>query len=415
MTILRHATEMQKKMRIFAENSKQMMKAFRTILLLMPLMLAGCQHSGHGHEHSGHDHSGHEHSAPSTPTGPTSEDGHSDLIHLPQHRAEAAGVRTEKAQAGSFRSVLHVSGSIEAGTRQTATLSARVSGIVHYLRTLVEGTQVAPGTPLLSISTRGLQEGDAAQRARIEYEAARQQYQRDSTLAEDQIVSQRHYLDSKTAYENARLAYEALGKGRSTTGGINMEATQAGYVTELLVREGEHVSVGQPLLRTSATRDMQLRALVPLRHAEWLSQLHTAHLRTAESTEVISLEAIGGKLLSVGRSAENGSTCLPVTFTLPTGTSLIPGSMAEVWLCGAERQGVISLPTAALTEEQGQYYVYIRTDAEHYRRLPVQPGHTDGQRTEILSGLRGGEEVVTQGATQVRMASFSTAIPGHVH
>ena len=60
-------------------------------------------------------------------------------------------------------------------------------------------------------------------------------------------------------------------------------------------------------------------------------------------------------------------------------------------------------------------FVYVQTDPTCYERREVTIGETDGERVEITSGLRGGEKVVTRGATQVRLAGASTSIPAHTH
>lgn len=106
---------------------------------------------------------------------------------------------------------------------------------------------------------------------------------------------------------------------------------------------------------------------------------------------------------------------MPVTFEFDNRGDVVPGSFVEVWLLGRERQGVISLPVSALTEEQGLTFVYLQLDAECYQKQEVRTGATDGDRVEILSGLKGGEKVVTQGAIHVKLASASNAIPGHTH
>ena len=76
---------------------------------------------------------------------------------------------------------------------------------------------------------------------------------------------------------------------------------------------------------------------------------------------------------------------------------------------------MISVPASALTEEQGINFVYLRLDEEGYKKQEVKIGMSDGSRVEILSGLKEGDEVVTQGAIHVKLASASAAIPGHTH
>ena len=69
---------------------------------------------------------------------------------------------------------------------------------------------------------------------------------------------------------------------------------------------------------------------------------------------------------------------------------MIPGSFVEVYLLSEERQGVISLPVSAITEEQGLNFVYLQVDAECYKKQEVKLGMNDGCRVKILSGMKVG-------------------------
>ncbi|MBQ0068314.1 MAG: efflux transporter periplasmic adaptor subunit, partial [Bacteroidales bacterium] len=106
---------------------------------------------------------------------------------------------------------------------------------------------------------------------------------------------------------------------------------------------------------------------------------------------------------------------VPVTFQFDNNGTVIPGAYAEVYLITGIREGVISVPTTALTEEQGVYYVYCKVDDHAYRKQEVTLGATDGENTEILTGLNGGESVVIKGAINVKLAGASNAIPAHTH
>jgi len=47
--------------------------------------------------------------------------------------------------------------------------------------------------------------------------------------------------------------------------------------------------------------------------------------------------------------------------------------------------------------------------------VPVTLGADNGSEVQILSGLKAGDEVVTEGAYQIKLASASNAIPAHTH
>lgn len=176
-----------------------------------------------------------------------------------------------------------------------------------------------------------------------------------------------------------------------------------------------HVTVGQPLLTLTQNRRLQLRADVPERCYPQLGSLTGANFRTASGERVYSTGELGGRLVAYGRSSDDAAAYIPVTFAFDNRGDILPGSFAEVWLLTTPRQGVISLPVTALTEEQGVYFVYVQLDESCYRKQPVVTGATDGERVEIVEGLREGERVVMQGAVHVRLASASNAIPAHTH
>ena len=181
------------------------------------------------------------------------------------------------------------------------------------------------------------------------------------------------------------------------------------------MRDGDFVEVGTPLMTITKNQHLYLRAEVPVRHYASLNKIRTAKFRTAYSNETFDLMAMHGQLLSSGKSAVSTSSYVPVTFQFDNEGSVVAGAYAEVFLVTGEREGVISVPISALTEEQGVYYIYIKVDDDGYRKQEVTLGATDGERTEIISGLKGGEDVVVEGAVNVKLASASNAIPAHTH
>ena len=95
---------------------------------------------------------------------------------------------------------------------------------------------------------------------------------------------------------------------------------------------------------------------------------------------------------------------------------IVPGSYAQVYLLGAERSNVVSVPLSAVTEEQGYYFVYVKAHEEHFEKRRVELGQQNGAAVEIKSGLKPGESVVVEGAVLVKLAANTGAIPeGHHH
>ena len=377
-------------------------------------------HSGHEHEtahhHESHHHAEEEHDGHRHETAGThAHEGHAGEIIIAPEQAKAAGIVSEVLHPKAFRQVIPVSGEILPAQGEEQTVVANVAGVVTFDRTLTEGVQVGKGKTLLTISSQYMADGNPAERARIAYEAAKQEYERAAKLVDDKIVSEKEFVRIKEAYENARLTYEALKADRQTKGGVGVAAPISGYLKNCLVKEGDYVSVGQPLLTVTKNNCLYLRADVPERHYAALSRIRSANFRTSYGDKVYTLDELNGRLLLYGRTAGEQNFYLPMTFELDHREELIPGSFAEIWLLSEEMPEVLSVPHTALTEEQGIYFVYVQLDEECYARREVKLGADNGREVALLSGIHPGERVVMQGAYHVRLASVSKAIPGHSH
>ncbi len=373
---------------------------------LCMFLLGACGEHAHEHGEEGHSHEEEMHAGEKA--------GHSDEIILTPEKAKAAGVEAETVRAGSFRNVIHTSGQVLAAQGEEATVVAASSGVVSFSRKVAEGMQVGKGTELLSVSAAHIQDGDPVQKAKVAYEKAKEEYERAQKLVSSQIVSQKDFAALREAYENARLTYEALKPSKSGKG-VSVKSPIGGFIKTCLVKEGDYVTVGQPLMTVTQTRRLVLKAEVSERYYAQLSQVVSANFQTPYNNKVYSLENLGGKLLSFGKSSGDASYYVPVIFEFDNRGDMVPGSFVEVYLLSGERNGVLSLPLSALTEEQGVYFVYLKLDEECYKKQEVKLGASDGSRVEILSGVKDGDTVVTRGAIHVKLASASNAIPAHTH
>ncbi len=384
----------------------------------MCALLCSCGHAAHEHNHQhDHDHGteahSHDHKHNHNHGAEKAHEGeHSDEIVMSVEQAKNAGVKVSKVAAGTFHNIISASGHIVASQSSEASVVANMSGVVSMPRPITEGKKVSKGEVLFTISADKLQDGDPAQKAKVAYEAAKEEYERAERLLKDLLVTQTEFIAIKERYENARIAYEAMG---SKNGQVTVTAPTDGYIYNCTVSPGEYVSTGQLLAGIAKTNRLYLQAEVPMRHSKAVGSITSARFVTEYSDEVFDTQSLNGKLLSIGKTASPASAYLPVTFEIDNSGDLIAGTFVTVHLLSGERQNVITLPLSAITEQQGVYFVYIQNDATCYSKREVRLGMNDGKRIEILSGLHIGERVVTEGAIHVRLASVSSSIPGHSH
>ena len=409
-----------------------MKKIFFFGIALMGTMLLGACHSDHahdGHDHSaeehnheaeGHDHEaeadGHNHEADEHDHDADEHAGHSAEITFTEAQAKAAGLRLVTVEPGEFAEVVEVTGRLLPAQGDEATVSATMAGIVSQAtKNLADGAAVRQGQQLFVINASAMADGNPAAAARAELEAARKALARAEQLAAEKLLPQRELDEARSRFRTAEAAARSLGNETRTRA---VAAPFTGYVKEVLVRPGDYVQPGQPLATVTQSQRLQLSADLPERHFDLLPQIQDATFRLSYEPEGTAhcVSEMGGSLVSKGKASSATGFSVPVTFELPNRGRLVSGSFAQVYLQGATRKGVITVPNEALTEAQGLFFVYVQIHPERYQRQEVTIGATDGRRTEIRSGLTAGQHVVAQGATQVRLAANATVIPeGHSH
>lgn len=369
-------------------------------------------HTGNdGHDHDSDTHfegDGHDH------TGEDKE--HAGEIIFTKEQAAFAALETDTVKPAMFRNVIRTSGEIRAAQGDEATVVATANGVVSFpQKALAVGTPIAAGATVVTISAKNLADGDPAAKAKIAYETALKEYDRAKGLVGDQIISAKEFEQVRLRYENARTAYQAQA-GNITASGVRVASPIGGYLTSRLVGQGDYVTVGQPIATVSQNRRLQLRAdVAPSRYSD-LKTVAGANIVTPYDNKTHRLSTLNGRLLSVGKSSDKTSFYIPVTFEFDNTGDIVPGSFVEVFLLGTPQNDVIAVPVSALTEQQGIYFVYLQIGDEEFVKREVTPGQSDGERVRILSGLTGGERVVTNGAYQVKLAANSSVIPeGHTH
>jgi multidrug efflux pump subunit AcrA (membrane-fusion protein) len=74
------------------------------------------------------------------------------------------------------------------------------------------------------------------------------------------------------------------------------------------------------------------------------------------------------------------------------------------------------IPREAVLEAAGKRFVYVLRSGEEFERREVTLGDEYGDTVAVLSGVKPGERVVTQGAYQIHLHELRPAAPGaHTH
>lgn len=398
----------------------------RTIIVLLftvAALFSGCntdKNQKKNKDHDSHEHpmnDPHDHSTENIHTHEAeAEQDHTDEIYFSILQAEAAGVIIETVKPDTFRQVIKTSGQIIASQGDEASVVATTSGIVSFAnRSITPGAAIRAGESVVTISAQKLPEGDPIAKAKLAYETARKDFQRAEGLVKEQIISEKEFEQTRYRFEAAKMVYEAQSSNYGD-GGVSVTSPLGGFVKHILVNQGDFVSVGQPIATVSQNKRLQLRAEVSENYFKNIQNVRSAHFKMAYDDTLYKLSDLNGRLLSFGKVSDGESFFIPITFEFDHVGNILPGSFSEVYLLSSPIENMITVPVSAITEEQGLHFLYLQLDEEGYRKQEVILGQNDGERVQILSGLKQGDRIVTQGVYQVKLAAISSVMPeGHIH
>ncbi len=317
-----------------------------------------------------------------------------------------------------FASVIHTSGEILAMPAEKKNVAANGRGMVLFAnRTLVQGSSVSKGQHLFTISSKTLLENNFElqyQEYLNSYQKSRSEYERHKKLFENGVIPEREFITTKSNFLADSLRYYNL-KANASSEGLKVIASETGTIHELIVSEGQFINVGDIMVIISSNQTLLIRADLSQQFYNKLSEIETANFRPAYTDEVYSIEEMNGRLLAAGSSVAENDHYLPVIFELKNDGRLLEGAFAEIYLKAKEKASCIVAPSTAITEEQGEYYVYVQVTGETYSKRAVTPGENDGKQVEIIGGLNTGDRVVTKGMMLVKAASMVTGVVGHGH
>jgi RND family efflux transporter MFP subunit len=191
------------------------------------------------------------------------------------------------------------------------------------------------------------------------------------------------------AAEASRAAAEAAARAAAITATYAvLSAPFDGLVTDRHADAGSMATPGSPLLSLDDPTKYRLEV-----------QLDEARARLVQSGQPVSVRIdsdadwMNALVAEIARIDPASHTFL-VKIDLPAATTLRSGLFGRARFSGRTRQA-LTVPESALIPRGQLTFVYV-VDAEQRARLrPISIGASEGDRTEVLAGLRDGDVIVT--------------------
>ncbi len=347
--------------------------------------------------------------------------------HVEEHIAEEIIFTKEQAWATDFntlqlfpqdfKSVIPVSGKLEAMPTNMSSLIAPTEGIVHFVKNLVPGQAVKKGDVLFTIDAGQLTSNNLNtkyNKANAAYEKTKSDFERAEKLVKESIISDKDYNAIKLEFEKAKIEYETIAKNFSK-GRQTIKATQTGIISDLTINAGNFVNEGQQMGKIIGLNKLLLHAYLPQNKYGSIGEIASANFITAQSDKTYSTNDLNGKLISISKTPSEDNAYISVYFEIENPGDLTAGLFTEIFLEAKSSEPVICIPISALIENEGHYHVYVQEDGEGYTSRDVMIGSNNGILATVKKGLKSGDRIVTKGAYRIKLASSSGELPSHGH
>ncbi len=306
---------------------------------------------------------------------------------------------------------LRVAGRIDFDEQRLARIGATITGRVTEIDAVL-GQTVKKGDVLARLNSSELSTQQLAYlKARAVLELNRRNAERAKALFEADVIAaaelqrrQSEYqisvAETRAAADQLQLlgvtpaAIERLGKHGAVNSLTPVVATLSGVVVERKLAQGQVVQPADALFVVADLSNLWAVAQVP---EQQVSQVKAGQ---SVSIEVPALgnEKLLGKLIYVGQTIDPETRTVLVRTALDNSDGRLKPAMLASMLIEAKPADRLVIPASAVVRENDMDHVFVAEEAGAFRLVKVKLGVEQGGQRVVLSGLKGQERVVVDGA-----------------
>ena len=319
-----------------------------------------------------------------------------------QVNAAVANVNVQRAAVNNARAELRIA---EAQLReaQDARDSSRAEVARQDAEVALEQEEFKRTQFLVDSGAQSQQQLDLQRRNRDTAIAARDSAQKQLNASEAAIRVTQERIEAARATideENAALS-QVQAQVDVVSEDLNdnkIVAPISGVVTDIPVKVGDYVTIGQEITSLIQNQTLELRLAIPAERSAQLQAGLPVELSLGEEGKPLVTGEIS--FVSPQVDSENQTILAKASFPNPNGT-LRSEQFVRAKVIWNERLGVL-IPTTAISYLGNQAFVFVaETESESgqeiARQKPVKLGGIEGNSYQVLEGLEGGERIVTSG------------------
>lgn len=339
------------------------------------------------------------------------------LVEVTQEQFNSMKMEVSALQEKEFYNTLKASGKIDVPPQKRAKVTSFVGGFVKAISLLV-GSKVTKGQPLLTLESPeyiDMQQSYMEISSRLSY--LKSEYERQKTLFDEKISSQKKYLEAESDYKRVKATYESLrqkltmlnidpnmvelGKLASV---ITIYAPISGDVTLININVGMAISPADVLIEIVNTKSIHLELSV--------FEKNIFNLKNGQKIKFVvpqvSTDEFEAQISQIGKSIEGNDRVIIVYATLDDNIKekLMTGMFVEARIV-ADSRNALSVPFDAVTTEESNNFLLVLESEKGgnytFRKTLIKTGERNGDWIEIIpdNNINFGTKVLSKGVYDV--------------
>ncbi|QQO08517.1 efflux RND transporter periplasmic adaptor subunit [Breznakiella homolactica] len=277
-------------------------------------------------------------------------------------------------------------------SQSESTAYAFTSDVVRNISVTV-GDQVEQDQVVLSLSP----DNQAYRQAAVAWENAKSAYERNRILFANGDISRQNFDSIATQYELARANFTAA---RDM---VYIKAPISGTITQLNVHPSANVNPGTPLFTVSGKNGYEARFYVG---ADEIERVRPGARVFIDDGRMLSIE---GRITQISLAMDGTKQAFPVTASFDMNSrKLASGMGVDIAVETYRNEKAIVVSKGELTRTEEGYQAYVSQGRET-APVPVELGHVQGLKYEVIQGLEYGDLLVCEGSQNLASAGTQTS------
>ena len=300
-------------------------------------------------------------------------------------------------------------------------VSGYISG-VHF----ADGARVRKGQLLYTIDTQLFEANYDQAVANLKVQEANLgKAQKDANryheLAKNDAVAKQLVDNADAALEAAQRQVDAS-KANIRSVQTNVRYTKIfapfdGTIGISLVKNGTAITAGQTIMNTVST-DRQLAVDFNVDQKEIFKFSKMLQQKTSASDSTFTLAFNGerypynGKIALLDRAVDPQTGTIKTRLIFPNPQNILRAGMTGSVRVLTKSNSAVVIPYKAISEQLGEFFVYVPGDSSKVTQRRVELGTTIGKKVIVKKGLSSGEKIIVEGIQNLREGSvFTTEAP----